>query len=313
MLIATLPAAHRTELLKKIISHPLIKGVRYNTGYVTPYLPKETLKRILELTERYNKILWVDLKCRQLRIANWAVPDYGKIILNHEIEVDCPARVYFRGNEWSELKVARGNIIYVDPPPKSAVGEGQAINIHGNNLKIKGFLTNEDRVYISAACELDINKFMLSFVESIDDIKETEEELNKNSNYDFFNNPAQFVLKIESVKGLEFVESMPAKMIERFQIMAARDDLMINIGKNKAMMLPAIQKIIMKDSRAIVASRIFSGLENDGTVSMADFSDLKLMKMMGYKNFMLSDNICQRHFEKAMKAWQDFHDILNKD
>ncbi|MCK4540432.1 hypothetical protein KAU09_04745 [Candidatus Parcubacteria bacterium] len=313
MLIATLPAVHRSELLEKVISHPLIKGVRYNTGYVTPYSPKETLKRILELIERYGKILWIDLKCRQLRIANWAVPDYGKIILNHEIEVDCPARVYFRGNEWSEIKVARGNVIYVDPPPKSAVGEGQAINIHGDNLKIKGFLTDEDRVYINAACGFGINKFMLSFVECIDDIKEAEEELKKNLNYDFLNNPAQFILKIESLKGLEFVRSMPAKISEGFQMMAARDDLMINIGENKAMMLPAIQKIIMKDPNAIVASRIFSGLENDGTVSMADFSDLKLMKMMGYKNFMLSDGICQKHFGKAMKAWQDFHDITDKD
>ena len=161
MLIATLPAVYRGELLEKIISHPLVKGVRYNIGYVTPYSAKKTLERILEATKRYGKILLIDFKCRQLRIVNWAVPDYGKIILNHEIEVDCPARVYFRGNEWSEIKVARGNVIYVDPPPKSAVGEGQAINIHGNNLKIKGFLTDEDRVYINAARELGINKFML--------------------------------------------------------------------------------------------------------------------------------------------------------
>lgn len=171
MLIATLPEIHREELCVRIISHPLIGGVRYNTGYSTPFSVKETLERILELVNEYDKILWIDLKCRQLRITRWAVPQYGKIVLNHKIEVDCPSRVYFRGNEWSELKVVRGNVIYVDPPPRNAVGDGQAINIHGNNLKINGFLIDRDQEYINAAIDLGLNRFMLSFVESVDDIK----------------------------------------------------------------------------------------------------------------------------------------------
>lgn len=301
MLIATLPAVHQAELLEKIVAHPLIGGVRYNTGLRSPYSPKETLQKIVDLTKEHDKKLWVDLKSRQLRIVHWAIPNYGKIILNHEIEVDCPCRVYFRGNEWSEVKVVRENVIYVDPPPRHAVGEGQAINIHGNNLKIKGFLTEEDLSYIGAARELGIRHFMLSFVEGADDIARVAEVSDKE---------VQLTLKIESPKGMNFVNS--GISFADYTLLAARDDLMINIGENKAKMLPALEQIIRRDPKAIVASRIFSGLEMDGFISMGDLSDLRLMYLLGYRNFMLSDGISQFHFDGAVKAWEDFHHVFNE-
>lgn len=300
MLIATLPAIHRQDLLRKIISHPLVDGVRYNVGICSAYSPKETLERVLELTMRYEKKFWIDLKGRQLRIANWAVPNYGKIILNHEIEVDCPARVVFRGNDISEIKVAQGNVIYVDPPPKYAVGAGQAINVHGKNLKIRGYLTSDDKEYIEAGTMLGADDYMLSFVEEKSDLEEVEN----------LNPKSKMVLKIESPRGLDFVSQTDFKLPLGGALMAARDDLMINIGENKALMLDALSMLIKKDSNAIVASRIFSGIESDGSVSMGDLSDLKLMQLMGYKNFMLSDGICDRHFDCAIKAWEDFKEVM---
>lgn len=296
MLIATLPAVHRDNLLKDIISHPSVDGVRYNVGATSAYSPRETLERILAMTERYGKKLWVDLKGRQLRIVHWAVPEYGKIELNHEVEVDCPAKVFFRGNEWSELKVIRGNVIYVDPPPRYAIGAGQAINVHGNNLQIKGYLTEEDRSFISVSAELGINDYMLSFVEQASDLQDVLE----------INSNAKMVLKIESPKGMMFINSAGFKIPSGGSLMAARDDLMINIGDNKANMLVALDQIISKDSEAIVASRIFSGIENGGEVSMGDLSDLCLMEIMGYKHFMLSDEIGNRYFFQAMKSWIDY-------
>lgn len=296
MLIATLPAVHRDNLLRDIISHPSVDGVRYNVGSTSAYSPRETLERILAMTERYGKKLWIDLKGRQLRIVHWAVPEYGKIELNHEVEVDCPAKVFFRGNEWSELKVIRGNVIYVDPPPRYAVGAGQAINVHGNNLQIKGYLTEEDRSFISVSAELGINDYMLSFVEQSSDLQDVLE----------INSNAKMVLKIESPKGMTFINATEFKIPSGGSLMAARDDLMINIGDNKANMLVALDQIISKDSEAIVASRIFSGIENGGEISMGDLSDLCLMEIMGYKHFMLSDEIGNRYFLQAMKSWIDY-------
>ncbi|KAF0249155.1 MAG: hypothetical protein FD167_1438 [bacterium] len=302
MLIATLPAVHQERLLTQIIQHPLVNEVRYNTGAVSAYSPKETLMRILALTEHYEKRLWVDLKGRQLRITEWAVPNYGKIVLNHEIEVDYPAKVYFRGNDFSELKVVRGNVIYVDPPPRYAVGSGQAINIHSDNLRIKGYFTPEDLEYIVAASELGVNSFMLSFVETTSDITGFQTLWQKHS----FDSNVNIVLKIESPKGLGFINQFEVNSIPNCTLMAARDDLMINIGQNKAKILLALEQIIKRDPKAIVASRIFAGLENGGTVSMGDLADLALMQKLGYSRFMLSDGICNQYFDKAIQAWEDF-------
>ncbi len=299
-MIATLPAVHRNELLERIISHPAVDGVRYNTGICSAYSPRETLERILKLTVRHNKKFWIDLKGRQLRIVQWAVPNYGKIILNHDIEVECPAKVFFRGNEYSELKVVRGREIYVDPPPRYAVGAGQAINVHGKNLRIKEYLTDDDKKYIEAGKALGIDDYMLSFVEEKSDLEEVGN----------LNSEAKMVLKIESPRGLDFMSHADFKLPLGGALMAARDDLMINIGDNKALMIAALYAIIEKDPNAIVASRIFSGIESDGNVSMGDLSDLKLMQMIGYKNFMLSDGICDRHFDRAIKAWKDFQEVV---
>lgn len=310
MLIATLPSIHRTELMEMIISEPFIGGVRYNTGKASICSPKQTLEKILELTDKHGKKFWVDLKGRQLRVKNWAAPYYGKITLNHSIEVEFPAKVYFRGDSWTELKAVENNVIYVDPPPKYAVGEGQSVNIVSKNLVVSGnqYPTLNDIEYIEAAASLGIKNFMLSFVERETDI------------YQFMHyvpfifaglRNFEFALKIESLNGIEFVEKFDRQKMkeifwQKIVLIAARDDLFNQIGENKTDMFRALQKIILADENAILASRIFSSLETGGEPTLADFSDLFLMKRMGYKNFLLSDEICERNFEKAITAWRWF-------
>lgn len=311
MLILTLPSIHRTELMERIISEPFVHGVRYNTGKASVYSPEETLKKAFEMANKYNKKFWVDLKGRQLRVEHWALPDYGKITLNHNIEVELPAKVYFRGDSWTELKAVEDNVIYVDPPPKYAVGEGQSVNIVAKNLVVSGnqYLTLNDMEYIETAVGLGIKNFMLSFVERETDIYEVQNFLHIEYKglKDF-----ECVLKIESLKGVEFVEKFDRQktkeeFLQKLVLMAARDDLFNQIGENKTDIFSALQKIILADENAILASRIFSSLEMNDEPSLADFSDLFLMKRMGYKNFLLSDEICERHFEKAITAWRSFN------
>ena len=146
---------------------------------------------------------------------------------------------------------------------------------------------------------------MLSFVESIDDINEINNIINHRE--------AELVLKIESKKGLILVDKIDLRIFKKCVLMAACDDMMINIGRNKTKTLSAIEQIILKDSEAIAASRIFTSLKNGSFVSLADFSHLRLLQIMGYKNFMLSDDICWRYFDEAMRAWQDFQEIFGKN
>ena len=299
MLISSLPQVHEEELLMEMIEHPLVEAVRYNTGMDSAFSPKETLARILEFSTPKAKPLYVDLKGMQLRVAEWAAPPFGAIILNHKIKVNLPAKGVFRGDDTCELKeIVGGNRIYVNPAPKFPVGKGQAINILSKNLEIAEFFTENDYAYIKAAVSCGIDKFMLSFVESADYIKEFEKiaascGLNK----------FELVLKIESQAGVDFVRKADKRLFKKFPIMSARDDLMIQIGGLK--MMEAQKTIIEKDKNAICASRIFLGLEH-GEVTFADICDLRLMQILGYKRFMFSDGISRKHFREAIEFWEKY-------
>lgn len=301
MLISTLPSAHKVDLIERMYSHPSIDGARYNVAVRTTHTPLAVLSYLQKIAEKYKKELWIDLKGRQLRINKWADPTYGDIELNHELEVDLPAKVFFRGNEWSNLVAVEGNRIVVDPDPRHAIGAGQAINIIGKNLKIKGnYLTKTDEQFIEAAKRLNIHKYMLSFVEQEADLQ-TVRSLDPDSS---------LVLKIESSKGLTYIAQSYTGG-RHGNLMAARDDMMINIGDNKVEMLNALEFIIQKDRDAIVASHIFTSLSTLGYLTMADISDLKLLHNIGYKHFMFSDDVSHRCFDEAIKTWQDFWQIQN--
>jgi len=296
MLIATLPSADKRELVDKIFSHPLVDGARYNVGIRCPYGTKQALGNIKSVADKYNKKLWIDLKGRQLRIEKWADPTYGDIELNHEIEVEIPARIVFRGGHGTNITHIQSNRIYVNPNPEQAVGAGQAINILGKGFKIKGdYLTERDREHIRVAEGLGIHDYMLSFVEWPQDIQDVK-ALDKDSN---------LVLKIESLPGLEFVARKYSDHRD-CQLMAARDDLFINIGENKFDAIKALELILEKDPQAICASHVFQSLDSVGYVSMTDISDMELVRRMGYKNFMFSDEISHRHFNEAIDAWKYF-------
>lgn len=296
MLIATLPSADKRELVDRIFSHPLISGARYNVGIRCPYGTRQALGTVKAVADKYQKKLWVDLKGRQLRIEKWADPTYGDIELNHEVEVETPAIIVFRGGYSSNITYVQGNKIYVNPNPEQAVGAGQAVNILGKGFKIKGkYLTERDLEHIEVARNFGVHDYMLSFIEGSQDIQDVR-DLDKDS---------RLVLKIESLPGLEFVEKGYSAYRD-CQLMAARDDLFINIGEDKFDAIKALELILEKDPQAICASHIFQSLNYVGHIGMTDISDLELVRRMGYKNFMFSDEISHRHFDKAIDAWKYF-------
>ena len=300
-IMATLPPPY-TKQMFVVAKHPLVDGVRFNTGARTPYSPKETLERIIAAIG--DKEFWLDLKGRQLRITKWAVPTYGNIELNHNIEVDLPATIIFRGSNKSTIMEIRGNKIFVDPIPCEAVGNGQAVNIHGTNLKTDKYLTNEDIEYVEAAKELGLHRYMLSFVEEESDIFEL-------TNLD---PEAIMCAKIESPKGLEFVREVYPKFCDKVTLIIASDDLYTNIGEDKTAIFEALDIIIKRDPQAIAASRIFTSLEKSEIVSMSDMTSFRFLESLGYRSFMLSDNLCGRaeNFERAMSVIRQYKDRFGK-
>ena len=277
-------------------------AVRYNTGMSSAYSPREVIQRIQNLARPLNKPVWIDLKGRQLRVIEWANLPYGPIVLNHRVKVKLPAKVCFRGDDCCELKkVVDGNKLYVDPLPKAPVGRGQSVNILSEKLEVEGGLLPLDHEYIDVAVQNGVFNFMLSFVEGWNNILELEDALGKHCS------KSTICLKIESQAGLDFVFQNDASLLKGYRLMAARDDLMIQIGILN--MIKSLNMIVNKDPNAICASRLLIGLES-GSVSMADVSDLEYMLSLGYKDFMFSDGISREHFPAAIKFWKEWNNSL---
>ncbi|MDE1970251.1 MAG: hypothetical protein KGI50_01610 [Patescibacteria group bacterium] len=304
MFIASLPPVHQHDLLRRMIEHPCVDAVRYNTGMSSAYSPLETIERIQALARPLKKPVYIDLKGKQLRVIEWANLPEGPIVLNHPVRVSLPAKVYFRGDDCCALReVVDGTNIYVDPLPKAPVGRGQAANIVGKNVLVSGGLLPLDHEYIKAGVACGISRFMLSFVEHGDDVEELQDAILKHNHNSKPISDYELVLKIESRLGVSFVrKNRPNTWHENgLRLMAARDDLMIQIGINK--MPHALQTIAAADEHAICASRLFLGLEQ-GAVSMADLSDFKYMQQLGYQHFMLSDGVSRNHFNAALSFWK---------
>lgn len=287
-LIATLPSLNNINKVESVFACPFIKEVRYNTGSVSPYSPSATIQMLKTLSEKYQKKLWIDLKGRQLRVIEWGNPMFSCIKLNHEIEVECPAKIYLRNGEFCNImQVVDGYKLFVDPLPKHAVGAGQSVNILSKNIKVKGYLTEKDIQFIEAAASAGIKSFMLSFAENYEDLADVLKIVKD----------AELVLKIESEKGIDLVkQNLPGA-----RYMAARDDLYIQTGLN---MMQHLKTIAETDPTAICASRIFMSLEKSEEPEFCDYEDLEYMYSMGYREYMLCDNICNYALEPAINAWK---------
>ncbi|MFA6096353.1 MAG: hypothetical protein WC788_01850 [Candidatus Paceibacterota bacterium] len=304
MLIVTLPALYKEDLVERVLSDDLVDGVRLNIGAKNQYKSaKEAIEAVLSIIG--DRTLFIDVKGRQLRVAKWTIPPFGNIELNHEFSVDLPAKIIFRGGDESEIRIISGKVIYVDPDPREALGEGQAVNIHGNNLKIFEYLTPEDVEYINAAAELGVHKYMLSFVEEMSDISDVLA----------LDPKAEIYLKIESQKGLEFVRREYPALKRNVRLIFASDDGYINIGDDKTEIFDALDLVIKSDPDAIAASRILTSLERSETVSMQDLLSLRYLESIGFRSFMLSDGLSSRMaiFERAISVMRQYQNRTNNN
>ncbi len=288
-LIATLPPL--VEHRRLIIDHPDVAELRFNTVMPIGESREVLLRRLKK--EVGEKKLWLDLKARQLRITKFSYLPYAFIRLNHRIQVDLPTTIYFKDGSAKVVDIVDGNKLILADRPDRIVGEGEPVNILDPRLKIDGFLTKSDVAYIKAAKSLGLHSYMLSFAEKAEDIKAVLK----------IDPKAEICAKIESLKGLDFVENDYPDLNVR--LMAARDDLYAQM-KDKTNIVEALKLIAWCDPQAIVASKILTSLEHQPEVALADLSDLELMRHIGYQNFMLSDGVCFR--EKVfLEAVHVFH------
>jgi hypothetical protein len=282
-LIATLPLYPKFRY--DVAGHPLVKALRFNTITPRDDSVPAIVDQLLRVTQ--PKPLWLDLKTRQLRIARFAYLPDCFVTLNHKISVATPCQVYFRDGATRLESLVDGNRLILTRPER-IVGEGEPINILDESLQVEGFLTEQDLEYIEAFKRRDQHRYLLSFVQSRADCESLWE----------IDPQAQIIAKIEDRRGLRFVAEEYPAMRPQPRLMAAADDLYINLGGNKTEMLLALQTIVTADPNAIAASRILTSVYSpeDGSlheVALGDLTYLWALEKMGYRTLMLSDEICR--------------------
>jgi pyruvate kinase len=254
-----------------------VSGFRLNT--VMPL--RESLQDVLSRLQKFDQPLWVDLKGRQLRVVGAAIPPYTEIKLSHRIRVETPVDAYFSdGNERVRVAAVDGDRLILADGPRRLVGPGESVNIVHPSLRIEGTLTEKDIAYLAAMRELKMNKVMLSYVESEEDILEIKNHLPN----------ADVLPKIETQRGLEFAKKHGAKL---GHLIAARGDLYVEVLRPHKI-AGALKTIIAADPQAIVASRIFDSLAYQPVPVSADIGDVAYLLEIGYRRFMLGDQICLR-------------------
>ncbi|MBI4147663.1 hypothetical protein HY490_00055 [Candidatus Woesearchaeota archaeon] len=275
--IATVPPY--APFVKEVARHPVVSGIRLNTVMPVKEPLEDVLKRLQDFAG--EKTVWIDLKGRQLRTTSYATPPFTEVTISHAIDVKTPVMAYFgNGREAATLAGVNGNKLFFLDGPRRVVGPGESINIPDAGLVIHGGLTDGDKAYIEAARQVGNHHYMLSFVESkqdIDDLKKLDDN-------------AIVVAKIESRKGLEYVRE---KFDNTSRLMAARGDLYIEI-KRPHHILEAVETIVAKDPDAIAASRILSSLAISPEPLCEDISDVAYLTKTGYKTLMLGDEVCLR-------------------
>lgn len=272
------------SFIDEIAAHPLVSGLRLNT--VMPL--RESKRDVLARLSKFKQPLWVDLKGRQLRVAEPAMPPFTEIKLSHAVKVHTPVDAYFSdGNERVRVAAVDGKRLIMEDGPRRMVGPGESVNIVHPSLQIEGTLTGTDRDYLAAMKELGLTKVMLSYVESVADVEEVKNLLPN----------AEVVCKIETQKGLDFARREKS---EHGQLMAARGDLYVEVLQPHKI-IPALKDIIQADPNAIVASRILDSLAWTPVPVSADISDIAFLLEIGYRAFMLGDQVCMKR-DSAIEA-----------
>lgn len=290
-LIVTLPNLNDEVSINEMINCEEVSAFRFNSGVNQLMSIHEIMDRLSKISELSGKKIWIDLKGRQLRVKSWGDVNFECIELNHDIDIEYPAYVLFRDGLRCEIIRCRGNKILLSSCPFHAVGKGQSLNIKAKSLNINGYLTDEDRELVLIGCEYGFNDYMASFVEGYEDLSEIF-NLNKQANV---------ISKIESEKGIKFILDNGFNL----NLMAARDDLFVNSDCSYEM-INYLKNIISRDKNAICASKIFSSLCKSGVASLSDYEDLELMYMIGYKNFMLQDDVKGETLKMVLKGFGDF-------
>lgn len=259
-----------------------LAGIRLNSAMMAG----AELDSELATIKSHKVPLWFDIKGRQLRVREAIESaDHLELIVNHPITVDLPVMVLFKaGNDGALLKEIHkgGTHLIFEKGPRYRVKPGESLHIRHKSLIVHEpvFLDYEvDK--IQKVIKAGFTNFYLSYVEQQTEIDQLRELIGPD---------AQLILKIENQKGLDFALNKWVKT-PNTHLMAARGDLFVELERPHEI-LSAVKGIIKKDREAFVGSRILLSVIHSPVPECDDFSDLAWLYDIGYRNFLLCDELC---------------------
>lgn len=293
----------------RFVKDDRLQGIRMNSAMIkAPDLAVE----IAQAKDHPGVPLWFDVKGRQLRITEVIVaPDHLEIKLNHNISCVTPTPVLFKAAEDAALlvEIKDGNHLIFEGGPHYMVYEGESIHIRHPSLKVSGPIFVESEIEkIERVKAEGFDKWYLSYVEGWDEVREFQNLVGKY---------AEIRLKIESKAGLRFVATEFEKK-DNLTLVAARGDLFVEVNYPHEI-LKALRMIIRHDPEAIAGSRMLLSLvghkckkcsdyQPQDVPSCSDLGDLAWMYDLGYRNFLLCDELCLKEdlLAKAVNVFDAF-------
>jgi hypothetical protein len=261
-----------------------ISGIRLNSAMMS----HSELDKELELIRRTQCTtpLLFDVKGRQMRVTE-VIPnkDHLDIRLNHAISVKTPCVALFKaGADVALLDHLEedGYRLVFQGGPAYKVKEGESLHIREKSLEIKGdIFTPLEISKIEKVKAAGFKKYFLSYVEKQSDIDQFLELVGKD---------AEVWLKIESIPGMEFVQSSFQKR-DNLVLVAARGDLFVELDRPHHI-IDALKLIIDKDPEACVGSRLLLSVITSPVPSCSDLTEVAWLYDIGYRRMMLCDELC---------------------
>jgi len=295
-----------------------LAGIRLNSAMMNTELDEELA--LVAGLHRGKMPLYFDVKGRQMRIVEvHANEQHLDITLNHAISVETPTEVLFKaGADFAVLDHLEedGKRLIFQGGPQYNVYPGESLHIRHPGLQIHGpIFTQAELDKIEKAKQAGFTRWFLSYVESQEDIDQFLELVGRK---------AEVWLKIESPRGLRYVNNhFKKKKTPNLTLVAARGDLYVELLRPHKI-LKAVKAIIEADPKACVGSRLLLSLCSSGTVvtkllgrlqrfglattaveakqlaqdlfdpvpSCADWHELAWLYDVGYRKFMLCDELC---------------------
>lgn len=259
-------------------------GIRLNNPRWTPVELEATLG---SLQAQHSRVpIYFDVKGWQLRVTevhqNEACLD---LTINHPIRVETPTEVFLKaGADRAVLERIEddGRRLIFRGGPEFLVYPGESLQIRHPSLAVLGeqFCTDELEK-IEVAKRFGITRYFLSYAESSADVQRLRELIGPD---------AEIMIKIENEKGLKFV-TQEFKKAPNLRLVAARGDLYVEI-KRPHLIPNALRTIAEHDPDACVGSRLMLSVINSDVPSCADFCELAWLYDIGYRSFLLCDELC---------------------